>query len=400
VATTIPYDWLRTLSPELKGLDEAPLLGFAPTFPWKTLSGKLGQLLESSSLTIEGSDLAWRDSNQFKEGFGECLELHFAVAPLPGILTLLIPREELSQLTASLLTHHIEDAPLIDPDFTAAFERFLILEIATLFPTIGFDASLSLQLSEGALPNQAALTLDIKVEQEGHPFWTRLIIPQAFRQVWKERFAQRSLDVSPAWMQRVTTTLHLEIGNTILSRQEWAQLQPGDWLMLDICSYDPSADKGRLMVTVSGKPLFLARFKEGNVKIMDYPLAHEVNTPMDPSDDDFTEEHSAAEQDEEDTPETVEAPENPFPEPEEEAPPENPSKPIFKIEELPLTVTIELGSIQLSLEKLATLQPGNLLELNIRPEEGVDLVINGACVGKGELLKIGDVLGVRILELA
>ncbi len=35
------------------------------------------------------------------------------------------------------------------------------------------------------------------------------------------------------------------------------------------------------------------------------------------------------------------------------------------------------------------LQPGQLLELDVNPEEGVNLVVNGQCIGKGELLKTG-----------
>ena len=58
--------------------------------------------------------------------------------------------------------------------------------------------------------------------------------------------------------------------------------------------------------------------------------------------------------------------------------------------------TLELG---ISVQKLMELQAGNILELNIRPEEGVSLVINGRCVGKGELHRLGNTLGVRILEL-
>jgi len=43
--------------------------------------------------------------------------------------------------------------------------------------------------------------------------------------------------------------------------------------------------------------------------------------------------------------------------------------------------------------------PKNVLELGIQPERGVNLVANGKCVGKGELLQIGDVIGVKITKL-
>jgi len=53
----------------------------------------------------------------------------------------------------------------------------------------------------------------------------------------------------------------------------------------------------------------------------------------------------------------------------------------------------------MTVQTLLDLNPGNLLELDVHPESGVDLVVNGSRIGKGELLQIGDTLGVRILEL-
>ena len=39
-------------------------------------------------------------------------------------------------------------------------------------------------------------------------------------------------------------------------------------------------------------------------------------------------------------------------------------------------------------------------ELDIHPESGVDMVVNGKRIARGELLRIGDVLGIRIMELS
>ena len=53
----------------------------------------------------------------------------------------------------------------------------------------------------------------------------------------------------------------------------------------------------------------------------------------------------------------------------------------------------------MTIEQLLKLEPGNLLEIDIHPENGVDLTINGKIVGKGELIHIGEAIGVRVLEL-
>ena len=66
---------------------------------------------------------------------------------------------------------------------------------------------------------------------------------------------------------------------------------------------------------------------------------------------------------------------------------------------IPINIVIEAGSVRMSAEKLMYLKPGNMLELESKPENGVNLVINGKQVGRGELIKIGEALGVRILQI-
>lgn len=68
-------------------------------------------------------------------------------------------------------------------------------------------------------------------------------------------------------------------------------------------------------------------------------------------------------------------------------------------QDIPLNIVVEVGRLQMSVKTLMELKPGNLLDLNIHPEAGVELVVNGSRVGKGELLQVGDTIGVRILEL-
>jgi len=53
----------------------------------------------------------------------------------------------------------------------------------------------------------------------------------------------------------------------------------------------------------------------------------------------------------------------------------------------------------MSLEKVMELRPGNTLELKTRPEDLLDVTLNGKRIAKAELVKIGSVLGIKILSL-
>ena len=69
------------------------------------------------------------------------------------------------------------------------------------------------------------------------------------------------------------------------------------------------------------------------------------------------------------------------------------------IENLALTLRVELEARKLSLAEIADLRENQILELGIRPTDSVNLLIENRVVGRGELVEIEDRLGVRITKL-
>ncbi len=65
---------------------------------------------------------------------------------------------------------------------------------------------------------------------------------------------------------------------------------------------------------------------------------------------------------------------------------------------IPFPIVVEVDRIKMSLEKLLQLTPGNVIELDVHPNQGVYLTVHGKKIAKGELVKIGEVLGVKITE--
>ena len=66
---------------------------------------------------------------------------------------------------------------------------------------------------------------------------------------------------------------------------------------------------------------------------------------------------------------------------------------------LPVQVEFELGRTEMSIGELADLQPGYVFPL-ATPLEGASVTIraNGRIAGRGELVAVGDTLGVRLLS--
>ena len=64
-----------------------------------------------------------------------------------------------------------------------------------------------------------------------------------------------------------------------------------------------------------------------------------------------------------------------------------------------LTVSVEVGRVQLPVREVLDLGPGSLIELQRSTAEPVEMYANGRCIGKGEIVVIGDQFGVRVTEL-
>ena len=72
---------------------------------------------------------------------------------------------------------------------------------------------------------------------------------------------------------------------------------------------------------------------------------------------------------------------------------------LAQLDELPVTVSFDLGESALALRELKTLQPGYAFELARGLERPVTVRANGAIIGSGELIQVGDCLGVRLVDL-
>jgi type III secretion protein Q len=73
---------------------------------------------------------------------------------------------------------------------------------------------------------------------------------------------------------------------------------------------------------------------------------------------------------------------------------------VSSLENIPVSLEFDLGSLSLPLGELAALQPGYVFELPLRLEHArVVIRANGTPIGQGELVAAGDTLGVQLLSI-
>jgi flagellar motor switch protein FliN len=86
---------------------------------------------------------------------------------------------------------------------------------------------------------------------------------------------------------------------------------------------------------------------------------------------------------------------NPDPTPSAEPTATSESSPL----DVPVTLTVELGKVNLTLNRLADLRPGDVVELGRHSREPVELTSGGRLVARGELILIDTELGVRVTHV-
>jgi type III secretion system YscQ/HrcQ family protein len=69
------------------------------------------------------------------------------------------------------------------------------------------------------------------------------------------------------------------------------------------------------------------------------------------------------------------------------------------VTEIPVTLVVELGRVNLSLGRVADLKPGDIVELGRNPREPVELTSNGRLVARGELVQLDTELAIRLTNV-
>jgi len=152
--------------------------------------------------------------------------------------------------------------------------------------------------------------------------------------------------------------LTIAYGTTRLSVRELRALEPGDVLLIP-----PGPDPGQppMILRQARRPLAAAHFEDGRFvidRLMEDPMS-EID-PMDV----------------EESPIRIQDP-----------------------DEIEVRIDFELSRISLPLGELRNIRPGYSFELDVPAPGSVRIVSGGREIGRGELVRIGDRLGVRVTEL-
>ncbi len=383
---THPLSWLKQIQEELSFSHKIPLWGAPPTFPWEHFSRELETSLDIPGITAEVHKSALLSPDEFLLNLGKkpvikTLEL----SPLSGTVHFIIAHESLEKVSSLALSP--QESPVSkgfsDPQLQEGFFEYLLLAASDSLSRIGSYPDLQIHwLETKPLPHSSSLSCDLSLKMHGQTFLARLLFSPAFHEAFSEHFKSDlpNLFASPL-LDTVKVALKVETGSCLLSKSAWDKLLVGDFLILDTCSYDPQLRKGTLNLTLGKTPLFKVKIKKDGLKILDYCTYYGDTMTMDEDSDldsIFPDEESLEHTDETSAP----------------------AKEMLSSSlEISFPIVVEIDRISMPLKKILNLAPGNIVELPMHPEQGVYLTVHGKKIAKGELIKLGDAIGVKIAEI-
>jgi flagellar motor switch protein FliN/FliY len=67
--------------------------------------------------------------------------------------------------------------------------------------------------------------------------------------------------------------------------------------------------------------------------------------------------------------------------------------------DIPVRLSVEVGSTALKLSELMDLSEGSIVELDRQSHELLDIMANGTLIAKGEVVTVNGRFGIRVLEV-
>jgi flagellar motor switch protein FliN/FliY len=344
----VSYDWLNLVEKALEKIQQLPALEENFPFPWADASHAIGSGLKLT-LNISSNRAAWKNQDAALQGLGEKIyTVSVEMAPIEGSVFFAMPENDVSYLTAQAL---MSGEGFANAKLREGFYHFLFLKALEAVDHLKVFKEVSFHFSPNhTLPKEESFCIDIDLALPEKTLHGRLICPQSFLTSFKTfQPMQKETLLSSETTLGIDVSLRCEVGTTAISQEEWDKVRVGDFVILDRCSYDPLEQKGSATLMLGTTPLLIARMKPEGMKVLDFAF--------------YKEESPAAE------------------------------------ESSDLTMTAEIGHVSMVLNKLLHLEPGTMIDLAMHPEQGVDLTLSGKKVASGQLLKLGETVGLRILDI-
>jgi flagellar motor switch/type III secretory pathway protein FliN len=320
------------------------------------VSKRLEDRLDLPNIQIKLEKTKWLLKEEID--FLENVEMHhtsFSMLPFDEIAHWFMNINEISKLTTWAMTKDVTAKPFSSEILQDGFYKYLILEAMDSIDRDKLLQDFSLKiLPEPKELKDLSLCADIKITYQTKSAYAKLVLSEKLVKKWKDNFFQDYNFLASDIAKTANFHLSINVGKVNLSYAEFNALSEGDFIILDHSYYDPKTHQGSILLTFNDETIYQGKIKQNSITILDYAEFKE---------------------------DLMEDSDNTTP-----------------VKDVPLSIQVEMGKIQMTLEKLMSLKAGEIIETTVNPNDNISLILNNKTIAKGELVKVGEVIGVRILE--
>lgn len=359
--------WIKLRDNFLSSLGKAEKNIILPSFPKLDCEQKVKEMfrLEEVNLAIHAKGaLSAADAVQ-DFGTRVLVQPCFAKPFEAGDFFFVTSEEDLQQLMVLVFDDPSLASYFYEKDKLLGFYYYFLAEICKVVRGLSWLSGLAAKVSGDLLFSARGLPstvhfVEIACSLDGKTIRFGLLFPeetylscQKYLESQKQGFDISTVD------PMTPLTLSVDVGYCRLSQNEISQVVPGGFILLDSCLFDPDSGDSGAILSVGDKQFFGGRFLQpgsGEFKITSFPN-------LQPDSSSFG---------------------NPF------SPP-----PVAGVK-----LVAEVAQYALTVEEFYKLTHGSVLDFyGMHPSRGVDLMLDGHKFGRGEIISLGDVLGIRVLEM-
>lgn len=382
-----PY-LIKKLTTALKERLESPMWGHLPTLPTQKLASLLKSVFGKEDLAIDLLAADWKEQKEV-ESFAHLsfYSLYFCMSPLAPSFALYFPKEDLDKFLM-FMTDPSEKRTVQNEIFLKPLTEFIFLKVLKAVDELAVFEDLKVKLTENPIVIEESYCADIAITLGSKKLIATLVFPKNFHHVITSHYASR-----PLMIEKIDSLLPVPItlraGKVLLKTKEVKNLQVGEFVILDQSYYHPKTHQGTLILSLADQSLFYVKRKNHEIKILDvaeYDYQHQELREgfMDEKEEDLFPEEGPLDEElelEEEVGEEI-----------EEA--------LSPAELVPLQLHVEMAKITLPLKDILSLNKGSVLQLPIDAEQNVCLTLNSMPIARGELVSLGDIIGIKISEIA
>ena len=395
--------WMKKISPsifETLGLSDQ---GTLPQFPMEEFILSLKESLQLENLSIQLGKMDCIGAESYYSGLGtKTIVIPLSLSPLSGEMYFVMGIDDIKTLISWMQTADTDQGSIAldNQAIVKGLYTYLITQAIDSIMQLKIYKDLSIKITSGNNESLQCFAIDLTISSNIDHLAARMLLPlPLYRSIHSHfTFISPTLENLEGIID-LAIPLSIRTGSVTLSAIELEQVVEGDFLIVRNSFYHLAEGKGSFQMLIGSNPLFQVKKQKDGIKVLDYLYFYNEENMDDIDDDDYLDDDLSDDFYSEDLDEDLDekvistAEEKVAPFAQEAIVPEK-----TNLSNVSITVNLEVARFTLSLAELKKLGPGVKLPVMINPRY-VNLIVSGKSIGTGEVIEIGDTIGVKVTSL-